>query len=239
MSSWGFDKEGTQNAGGANTEDFLVRGFQPFEQADSIASKRNVIGTDLGWVRRTNYTDTHGNARKKEEVLVAAHPGSGSNSYAGALHLGFPDITQVYVRLNANNVVSANTTANVYVVFNQPVQVKPSSNVMSIAVANTVGGNNINAYLLAQGPAGNTGIDANNTLIFTTPAIQGGSGSAKGTYKVQAQAITVAGGGNPIYNPEIGVSASANLTIVGAVSNNMLNGPGGIITTFQVSPEGV
>ena len=215
MSSWGFDKEGTQNAGGANTEDFLVRGFQPFEQADSIASKRNVIGTDLGWVRRTNYTDTHGNARKRCSK------------------------DQCIVRLNANNVVSANTTANVYVVFNQPVQVKPSSNVMSIAVANTVGGNNINAYLLAQGPAGNTGIDANNTLIFTTPAIQGGSGSAKGTYKVQAQAITVAGGGNPIYNPEIGVSASANLTIVGAVSNNMLNGPGGIITTFQVSPKGV
>ena len=63
MSSWGFDKEGTQNAGGANTEDFLVSGFQPFYEADSIASKRNVIGTDLGWVRRVNYTDTHGNAR--------------------------------------------------------------------------------------------------------------------------------------------------------------------------------
>lgn len=239
MSTWGFDKEGTQNAGGANTEDFLVRGFQPFHQADSIASKRNVIGTDLGWVRRVNYTDTHGNARKKEEVIVAAHPGGGSNTYAGPLHLGFPDISQIYVTLNANNVVSANTPAIVHVVFNQPVQVKPSSNVMSIAIANTAGGNNINAYLLAQGAAGNTGINANNTLIFTTPAIQGGTGSAKGTYKVQAQAISVAGGGNPIYNPEIGVTASANLTIVGAVSNNMVDGAGSIITTFQVSPEGV
>jgi len=239
MSSWGFDKEGTQNAGGANTEDFLVRGFQPFYEADSIASKRNVIGTDLGWVRRVNYTDTHGNSRKKEEVIVAAHPGGGSNTYAGPLHLGFPDISQVYVTLNANNVVSANTSALVHVVFNQPVQVKPSSNVMSITVANTAGGNNINAYLLAQGAAGNTGINANNTLIFTTPAIQGGTGSAVGTYKVESQSITVAGGGNPIYNPEIGVSASANLTIVGAVSNNMVDGSGSIITTFNVSPEGV
>lgn len=239
MSSWGFDKEGTQNAGGANTEDFLVRGFQPFSSADSIASKRNVIGTDLGWVRRVSYTDTHGNARKKEEVIVAAHPGGGSNTYAGPLHLGFPDITQVYVTLNANNVISANTPAEIYVVFNQPVKVKPSSNVMTIAVANTAGGNNINAYLLAQGPAGNTGINANNTLIFTTPEIQGGTGSAKGTYKVEAQSISVTGGGNPIYNPEIGVTASANLTIVGAVSNNMVNGTGTIITTFQVSPEGV
>ena len=239
MSSWGFDKEGTQNAGGANTEDFLVRGFQPFYEADSIASKRNVIGTDLGWVRLVNYTDTHGNARKKEEVIVAAHPGGGSNTYAGPLHLGFPDISQVYVTLNANNVVSANTSALVHVVFNQPVQVKPSSNVMSITVANTAGGNNINAYLLAQGAAGNTGINANNTLIFTTPAIQGGTGSAVGTYKVESQSITVAGGGNPIYNPEIGVYASANLTIVGAVSNNMVDGSGSIITTFNVSPEGV
>ena len=107
MSSWGFDKEGTQNAGGANTEDFLVRGFQPFHQADSVASKRNVIGTDLGWVRRVNYTDMHGNARKKEEVIVAANPGSGS--YADADHLGFPDISQIYVKLNVNGVVTANT----------------------------------------------------------------------------------------------------------------------------------
>lgn len=237
MSSWGFDKEGTQNAGGANTEDFLVRGFQPFHQADSVASKRNVIGTDLGWVRRVNYTDMHGNARKKEEVIVAANPGSGS--YADADHLGFPDISQIYVKLNVNGVVTANATANVYVVFNQPVKVKPSSNVMSIAIANTAGGNNINAYLLTQGAAGNTGIAANNTLIFTTPAIQGGTGSAKGTYKVQGQSITVAGGGNPVYNPEIGVTATANLTIVGAVSNNMLSGVGQTITTFQVSPGGV
>jgi hypothetical protein len=93
--------------------------------------------------------------------------------------------------------------------------------------------------LLAQGAAGNTGINANNTLIFTTPAIQGGTGSAVGTYKVESQAISVAGGGNPIYNPEIGVSASANLTIVGAVSNNMVDGSGLTITTFNVSPEGV
>ena len=100
--------------------------------------------------------------------------------------MGFPDISQVYVTLNANNVVSANTSALVHVVFNQPVQVKPSSNVMSITVANTAGGNNINAYLLAQGAAGNTGINANNTLIFTTPAIQGGTGSAVGTYKVES-----------------------------------------------------
>ena len=42
-----------------------------------------------------------------------------------------------------------------------------------------------------------------------------------------------------MYNPEIGVSATANLTIVGAVSNNVLNGVGGRITSFQVSAEGV
>ena len=239
MSTWGFDHEKNTSAAGDDPAEGQRRGQQPFSSADSMASKRNVIATSAGWVRRTNYTDTHGNARKKEEILVAAHPGSGSNSYADMIHLGPPDIAQVYVRLNANNVISANTTANVYVVFNQPVKVKPSSNIMHIVVANTAGGNNINAYLYAQGAAGNTGIDANNTLIFTTPAIQGGTGSAKGTYKVQSQSITVAGGGNPVYNPEIGVSATANLTIVGAVSNNVLNGVGGRITSFQVSAKGV
>lgn len=237
MSNWGFRKEGTQNAGGANTEDFLVRGYQPFAEADNVASKRNVIGTDLGWVRRVNYTDTHGNARKKEEILVAAHPGGGSDTYAGPLHLGFPDISQIYVKLNANNVVSANTTANVYVVFNQPVKVKASSNVMSITVANTAGGNNINAYLASQGAGGLAGTNANNTLVFTTPEIQGGTGSARATYKIEAQSISVSG--NPVYNPEIGVQASANLTIVGAVSNNIVSGTGSIIGSFAVGPEGV
>ena len=63
------------------------------------------------------------------------------------------------------------------------------------------------------------------------------TGSAKGTYQINAQSFGVTG--NPIYNPEISTVCSANLTITGAVANNLLDGAGSRITTFTVSPKGV
>jgi hypothetical protein len=45
--------------------------------------------------------------------------------------------------------------------------------------------------------------------------------------------------GNPLYNPEIGTTAAANLVITGAVSNGLNNSIGSRITSFQVSPKGV
>ena len=231
MSSWDFRKEGTQVVKGANTVAGMKAGYQPFYEAGNMASKRNVIATTQGWVRRVWKC-----ARKQEEVLVAAAPGSGFY-YTSNAYLHFPDIAQMYVKLNANGVISANVSSNLYVVFNSPVKVKASSNLISIAVANTVGGNTANAHIVTQGAAGNTGIGANNTLIFTIAPLRGGTGSAKGTYQIAAQAIS--GTGNPIYNPEVGTTCSANLTNTGAVANNLLDGVGSRITTFQVSPKGV
>jgi hypothetical protein len=231
MSGWDFRKEGTQVASGANTIAGMKAGYQPFYEAGNMASKRNVIATTQGWVRRV-----WKGARKQEEVLVAAAPGSGFY-YTSNAYLHFPDIAQMYVKLNANGVISANVSSNLYVVFNSPVKVKASSNLISIAVANTVGGNTANAHMVTQGAAGNTGGDANNTLIFTIAPLRGGTGSAKGTYSIAGQAIS--GTGNPIYNPEVGTTCSANLTISGAVANNLLDGVGTRITTFQVSPKGV
>ena len=116
-------------------------------------------------------------------------------------------------------------------------KLKASSNLISIAVANTIGGNTANAHIVTQGAAGNTGIGANNTLIFTIAPLRGGTGSAKGTYQIAAQAAS--GTGNPVYNPEVNTVCSANLTITGATSNNLLDGAGSRISTFQVSPKGV
>jgi hypothetical protein len=52
MSNWGFSRESTQVASGANTVAGIKAGYQPFAQADTLASKRNVIATSKGWVRR-------------------------------------------------------------------------------------------------------------------------------------------------------------------------------------------
>lgn len=233
MSNWDFRRESTQTASGANTVAGIKAGYQPFASADTIASKRNVVATSKGWVRRQNKTDVHGNNRTIDEILVAAHPGSGL-AYNSNTYLGQADIAQMYVKLNANGTISANVSANLYVVFNSPIKVKNSSNVMSIALANTAGGNTGTAVFAAQ-TASNL-IGANNTLVFTMPPLQGGTGSAAATYQVNAQSISVTG--NPIYNPEQDITHAANLTITGAVANNLLDFTGNRITTFTVTPGG-
>jgi hypothetical protein len=56
--------------------------------------------------------------------------------------------------------------------------------------------------------------------------------SGQATYAVGAQAISVTG--MPLYNPDDGITSSANLVITGAVSNNLLNGIGQRVATFTV-----
>ena len=234
MSTWDFRRESTATKSGANNVAGILAGYQPFAEADNIASKRNVIATSKGWVRRQNKTDSDGNKRTMDEVLVAAAPGSGLY-YNSNTYLGKADIAQMYIKLNANSVISANVSANLYVVFNGPIKFKNSGNAMSINIANTIGGNHAVARFTAQ--TSSNLIGANNTLIFTMPKLQGGAGSVKATYHINAQPITVTG--MPLYNPEQTTTHSANVTITGAVANNLLNFAGTKIINFQVSPKGV
>ena len=244
MALWGFSRESGQVASGANTVAGIVKGYRPLPQVSGSeepdiggniqnANKRNVIATSKGWVRRVNRT-SDGNQRQFDEVLVAANPGSGF-SYTSNTYLGRPDICEIFVKTNANNVISANVSANLYVVFNMPVHLRASSNALSINIANTAGGNNGVARIAASAAA--RANVANNVLVFTMPKLQGGTGSAKATYHVNAQSITVTG--NPLYNPEQGTTHAANLVITGAVANALSNGWGSRITNFTVSPKGV
>jgi hypothetical protein len=250
MALWGFSRESNQVASGANTVAAIVKGYRPLPQSEGTAhsydiegggqaNKRNVIATSKGWVRRYNKRDTHGNNRQIDEVLVAASPGYGFD-YTANTYLGNPDICEIFVKLNANNVISANVSANLYVVFNMPVHLRASSNALSINIANTAGGNNGVARIAASAAA--RANVANNVLVFTMPKLQGGTGSAKATYHINAQSISVTGGGNPIYNPEAGSNPTkhaANLVITGAVANNLARFNGARITNFTVSPKGV
>lgn len=233
MSLWGFSRESTQTISGANTVAGIKKGYQPpvvAGDAGALAEKRNVIATSVGWVRRENR-----GTRTIEQVIVAGHPGSGLD-YTSNTNLGNPDIAQVYVKLNANGVISANVSANLYVVFNTPIHFKASGNVCVIKLANTAGGNSAQSYFSNTAAQGRI-VNANNTLVFRMAPLSGGVGSAKATYHVNAQAITVTG--NPLYNPDDGTTASANLVITGATANNLLNGIGERITNFRVSPKGV
>ena len=123
MPGWGFRPESGQSAEGANTIAARAKGFQPyyaFDGGGGMASKRNVIATNKGWVRR-EYVGT----RKKEEVIVAANPGVAGKDYTSNAYLNSPDVAQMYVRLNANGYIGANTNnANLYVVFNTPIHKK-------------------------------------------------------------------------------------------------------------------
>ena len=234
MPGWGFRPESGQSAAGANTIAARAKGFQPyyaFDGGGGMASKRNVIATNKGWVRR-EYVGT----RIKEEVIVAANPGVAGKDYTSNAYLNSPDIAQIYVKLNANGYIGANVaSANLYVVLNTPIHHKASGNLCVIKIANTAGGNHANA-LFANTATQNRIIAANNTLVFRLPPLQGGTGSAAATYQCNAQSIQVNGGGNPIYNPDDGTAMpAANLVITGAVANNLLNGAGVRISTFQVA----
>ena len=241
MPTWDFRRESTQAATGANTQAAKAKGYQAKivggDGQDAEAEKRNVVVTSLGWVRRENRSST----RQIDQVLVAANPGSGF-SYTANTYTGKPDIVQIYMKLNANGVVSANSPiTNVYVVFNAPVHFKPSGNQITISLANTVGGNH-SVGNFANIASQTRIINANNTLVFRVK-LRGGTGSAKATYAINAQSLTVTG--MPLYNPDLGlgatagVSTTANLTITGAVSNNLLDGVGSRIGTFRVSPKGI
>jgi len=247
MALWGFSRESTQVASGANTEASIRKGYRPLPQASGSeepdiggnaqnANKRNVIATTAGWVRRVNRTKTEAPTVniQFDEVLVAAAPGGGLY-YTSNTHLGRPDIVEIFVKTNANNVISANVSANLYVVFNMPVHLRASSNALSISIANTAGGNHGIARIAASAAA--RANVANNVMIFTMPKLQGRTGSLKATYHINAQSITVTG--NPLYNPEQSTTHAANLVITGAVANGLNNGWGSRIVNFTVSPRGV
>ena len=54
MSTWRFDKESNTDYQGSNTVAGQLAGHQPHFQADTLSSKRNVIATEKGWIRRTH-----------------------------------------------------------------------------------------------------------------------------------------------------------------------------------------
>lgn len=249
MPQWGFSRENSRVKSGANTEASLKAGQQPYAGTTDGNEpwKRNVIATTAGWVRRQNKTPTTGTVRQIDEILVAASPyreiggGSVGFTYIANTNLGSADISEIYVKLNANNVISANVSANLYVVFNMPVHIKASGNDCFIQLSNTAGGNHARCIITA----GTRANGANNILVFTMPKLQGRAGSLKATYHINAAAkffgptTGSAVVGMPIYNPEIGLTAAANTTITGAVANGLNNGFGTRITNFTVSPNGV
>ena len=218
MSTWRFDKESNTDYQGANTVAGQLAGHQPHFQADTLSSKRNVIATEKGWIRRT-HKNTDGNQRQIDEVLVAAHPGSAgaTGGYSGIAYLGFPDIAQVYLNSTSISAAYGGENVSVYVVINEPVKHSGAAGSLQITVANTAGGN---SSLVATATAvnSNTGItNANNTLVFTLPVTAGDAGS----YKIQAQSVinATATAAN-LVSLNTG-SESANLVITGAVSNTV------------------
>jgi len=225
MSSWDFRKEKNQNNAGSTTTNptgGLKAGFQPNSQADLLSSKRNVIATAKGWVRRTiKQTGGVGSTpRIVDEVLVAAHPGTGDGfSYASNNHLGNPDIAQIY--LDSNSITAAysgSTAVKIYVVYNEPVKHSGLSGNNRILIANTAGGNST-VIAIAAPSNSNTGIvNANNTLVFSFTPTAGDAG----TYKIQAQ--TIANNIGSVVANVVSLNAgwqAANLVITGAVSNTV------------------
>lgn len=120
-------------------------------------TKRNVIATDIGWVRRITKPNL---GRVLDEVLV---PMTGLQDGMGA-----PDAHQIYFEVNGANVT-------IGVVYDEPVRFGANSGNVAIAVANTSGGAAFTAVCAANN---NNIINANNTLLFRA------TGVTAGTYRI-------------------------------------------------------
>lgn len=228
MSNWDFRAEKNQNNAGSTTTNptgGLKAGFQPFSEADTLKSKRNVIATNKGWVRRTHKKNAgSATTRQIDEILVAANPGT-STGYAGAGYLGFPDIAQIYMQNSSSDSVTTiaaldgagGSEHQICVVFNEPVKFN-SSVKAKVVLANTAGGNNSIAAVTTSAVNSNTNIiNANNTLVFRFTPTAGDAG----TYKIAAATAGIANGSTGTL-ALVGITSgeAANNTITGAVSNN-------------------
>ena len=219
---FGFFKETKQSLLGANTDATLRAGYRAYN-FDTKAKRRDVILTDKGWVRRTNHNSIHGGVRQKDEILVAAHPGGGSNSYASAAHAGGPDICDIFLGANTatgNSNFVTGTDFEIKVVFNEPVaHVGAVAPRLKLVLANTVSGqNSLTANALAVNS--NTGIEgANNTLVFTCKPAS--NANRAGTYKIGAQTIVKLGSGTANLASLNSNRITANLVINAAVSNSL------------------
>ncbi len=226
MPLWDFKKDSQNTVSGANTVAGVVYGFQPFGGATDGKErwKRNVIATNQGWVRRRNINKDGANSQR-DEILVAANPGISNDGYANVAYLGFPEITHMYISSNSTggNALVRSGTANLYIVFNEPVHHKGGENgFIRLRIANTAGGNTVIATANAKASTSATDIiNANNTLVFRFKP-----GTA-GTYKINANTLSfgdAAGGAYTSNLVSLNIttvgSESANLVISGSVSNN-------------------
>jgi hypothetical protein len=226
MSNWDFRAEKNQDNAGDSATGGLKAGFQPFSEADSIKSKRNVIATEKGWVRRTHKKNGGSSTtRQIDEVLVAANPGV-AGGYAGANYLGFPDIAQVYMQNSISDSVTTIAALNgaggsehqICVVFNEPVKFN-SAVTAKVVLANTAGGNSIAAVTTSAVNSNTNIINANNTLVFRFTPTAGDAG----TYKIAAATTGIANGSTGTL-ALVGITSgeAANNTVTGAVSNNFI-----------------
>ena len=240
MSTWNFKGEDGSGLAAGTASNAKKVGNAPMAQADNLASKRNVILTGKGWVRRVNKQDSAGNRRVLEEVLVAANPGENANTgYASNTHAGSPDVQQMYLTTSANvehtallsngniSITGGAAAVHVHVVFNEPIV--PTSNASTIVATAVNGGSNETfTSVPSEGTHG-----ANNIVVFKS------SGTvAVGSYQVKAQTI---GGNKPFENVEAAGTDQAtdrrfaNLVSSGAATTTLAAGAGTTGNTFTIA----
>ena len=146
MSLWKFQKSALPSVSGANTKAGLLTGGTPFTKSKSFGmrpnhqhyiTKRNLILTPSGWIRRIIKKNVHGVVRVMDEHMVEANPGYGL-TYASNTHMRYPSISEIYVSANSTggSALQRSATANVYVVFNQAInQITTTISTVAVAVA--------------------------------------------------------------------------------------------------------
>ena len=133
---------------------------------ENAAAKRDVVATPEGWVKRATYTDTHGNQRIKNELLVTIHELDD--------HLGIATVLDAYAEQTGPN------EGSLYLVYSEPITAGGRVNV-SMAGAN-------NHVMSSVSSVPNRISGANNTLRFV------GAGMTAGDYTIVSNSISGATG---------------------------------------------
>lgn len=161
--------------------------------------KRNVIATDRGWIRRLRYTDTHGNVRTKDEILVSLE------GLANSSNMGTPSISDM---VHSSSAIANGESITTTIYFDEPVANGNIEGSFQLTVANTAAGSSGGIAVANTVITG-----ANNILSFIwTP-------DGAGTYKIEAQTITNATATAVSLKSTNAGGENASLIVSGTVSN--------------------
>ena len=134
-------------------------GVPSYTTLDAHSANNDIIAVEGGWAHVKDYTDVHGNVRRKEEILVAMS----ADDFSAFADIAVGDVVRVYWTTEATPSAGGGAdTATVTVEFTEEIAVTGTPQLT--VVTDGAGGNEVLNYSSGSGT---------NELVFVTDALAG------------------------------------------------------------------